>query len=220
MDIALARRQRRRTWILGGILLIVPALIDIILQITTGARLGWISGLLFLLAVIVFTVGIGSAGSITARRPLGTTSALVFAVLLAAGSLIPMLFLLASPPASGDVQEMVARGATLGLSSLAIGVVALVFGIIAVVQIGRAGVVPRPWCWAPLWVLLVDVLNSVIAMILPALLVTSGLPFLQIQNLITAAIAGVAEIVLGIVAIVLGVRAARSDAPDVALAGA
>jgi hypothetical protein len=211
VDTAVAHRQRRITWILGGILLIVPALIDIVLQAAAGVRLGWISGLIFLLTVIVFTVGVGPIGSVTARRPLGTISALVFAVLLAAGALLPALFPPAAPASSGDEAQVVARGAMLALSSLGITVVALVFGIIAAVQIGRAGVVPRPWCWAPLWVLLAGVLSSLLGMLLPMLLVTSGLLVPQIPNLVSAVVLGAAVIFLGVVAIMLAVREGRAQ---------
>lgn len=205
MDTALARRQRRSTWILGGILLIVPALIDIILRTSLGAAVGWGSRLIFLLAVIIFTVGIGPAGSVTARRPLGTVSALVFGALLAAGGLLPLLPALARP-ASGDVQAMVAAATTVALSSLAIVLVALVFGVIAAVQIARAGVVPAPWRWAPLWALGAGVIGSLVGMLLPVFLITSGLPVAETANLVMAGISGAAEIFLGIVAIALGIR--------------
>ena len=105
-------RQRRSTWVLGGILLIIAALVDVVLRVTALVGSGWIPGLIFLLAVIVFVAGIGSAGSVTARRPFGTISALVFAVAVPLSSLPYLLF----PPmivVQGDMKEELVRSTML-----------------------------------------------------------------------------------------------------------
>ena len=143
------RADSRLAWTIGGALLLVSPVLSlgnpsIGSQIPAG---GYIAPLCFAAATVLFAFGIRGSGSVTARRPLGT-AALVFlgvwtlvTATLLGGPLMSTLY-----TALGGVEW------TLTLSYANV-VIQFVGALIAVIQIGRAGVVPRPWNWAPTWAL-------------------------------------------------------------------
>jgi len=134
----------RRSWIVGGALMVGSLAVGYVLPqlqvVAADVPLGlavWGAG------VIVLAVG---AHSITARRPLGTAALLALAV-WAVGS--------------RWVSSLVGRGST-AAGEVPSGLVALTYvedfvgfliACIAVIQVARIEVVPRPWRWAPTWVL-------------------------------------------------------------------
>src|SRR5690606_22695678 len=65
-------------------------------------------------------------------------------------------------PMEVSFDDPAARGGYFQLVNL-VGItteaVSLALAIVAVVQIGRTGVVPQPWAWAPLWALAVVVVS-------------------------------------------------------------
>jgi len=141
--------RARRAWLIGGVLFIAATVLGLVLS---PVGLGIIGDVVFAAAVLVFAFGIRGAGSVTARRPLGTTALTVLAVWTVVGSaLITMLVTggfgleVVTDNGSATAPFLVANYVDIGVQFVA--------SLIAVVQIGRAGVVPRPWNWAPAWAL-------------------------------------------------------------------
>lgn len=128
----------------GGALLIASVLFDVVTQSTAlligGMNLvGTVS---FSGALLVFAFGVRGSGSVTARRPLGSAALTLLAVwVLLVPALDRVIF-----SADSSFQAMQQFGYVDSL-------VRFVAALVAVSQIGRAGVVPRPWNWAPAWVL-------------------------------------------------------------------
>lgn len=132
----------RRAWLVGGVLLIASAILPGVLQ-----PLGWLlpgfgfmeAGLLAA-SFLVFAFGFRRQGSVTALRPLGTTALACLAATIVATSVVSSLLADQHP----SLQMAVANAFTLIQAALA---------MVAVLQIGRGGVVPAPWNWAPAWCL-------------------------------------------------------------------
>ncbi|MFE6996837.1 hypothetical protein ACFVAE_12815 [Microbacterium sp. NPDC057659] len=188
--------QRRRTWMIGGILLLAPVLLDMIAGMP-GAWPGVLSGPLFAAALVIFAIGLGRGGSVTARRPLGTGTLIGFAIWNLAWPWV--MHLIADP---GIVDGVVADDyyATMQMLATSGQVVSLILAIIVVTQIGRVRVVPRPWNWAPLWALVAVVVGQVlqrllVAADLTALLMMIG-PFYSLIAVLPTAFLGVLAIVL------------------------
>jgi hypothetical protein len=144
-----AATDARRAWVSGGVLLIAatvfgPIFQPVASQIPGGAI---IATALFSASMLVFAFGIRGSGSVTARRPLGTTAlaALAIWVLLIWGLQSALLS-----------SNFVLSDSTMN-SLLAFGyvdsIVRFVAALVAVIQIARARVVPHPWNWAPTWAL-------------------------------------------------------------------
>jgi len=136
--------DRRRAWLLGGSLLLASTIVDFVVRPWLFAMpgSGLVGDILYALALLVFAFGLRGQGSITARRPLGTTALVVLAVWSFVHEVVFGLMPI-DPSNMGPAQVL---GATLSLLQGAIA-------LIAVVQIGRAHAVQRPWNWAPAWAL-------------------------------------------------------------------
>lgn len=143
------RPARVSAWTLGGALLIASAVIGFV-----GAGPGagpWArlaSAVVFAAAVTTLALGLPNGGSVTRRRPLGTAALLVLAGATVVSAVLWML-------ASGWVQAPGQRPAAAVMSAAFVVDLAVraASALVAAVQIGRAGVVPPPWNWAPAWVL-------------------------------------------------------------------
>lgn len=197
---------------LGGGLLAASALLGLALR----SSFLFVPGVLFLADVlfaagaVLFAVGLGRAGSVTGRRPLGTVAIIALAVWLLIALplqelLVPMEVSFDDPAARGGYFQLVnAVGITAEAVSLALA-------IIAVVQIGRAGVVPKPWAWAPLWALCaVVVARTVLSGMVP-------IPELADDQEALNALFGLAGLVvagsvafLGVLAMILAVSPGKS----------
>src|SRR6187431_314560 len=70
--------RARRAWLVGGVLLIAATVLGLVLS-----PIG-----LGIVGDVVFAFGIRGAGSVTARRPLGTTALTVLAVWAVVGSVL------------------------------------------------------------------------------------------------------------------------------------
>lgn len=197
-------RQRRRTWMLGGALFAASALIGLALRsVLLQSQL--VPDLLFVAGVVVFAIGLGRAGSVTARRPLGTTALVALAVWLLVASPLQQLLL----PMAVTFDDADGRGyfQLINMVGMTIQVVALALAIIAVVQIGRIGVVPKPWAWAPLWALgAVIVARTLLSGMLP-------MPALAYDQQALGVLFGLAGLLvaasiafLGVLAMILAVR--------------
>lgn len=195
----------------GGVLFLVSALLSGGMASMQALLPGLpfdISRVLFWVGAIIFAIGLGRAGSVTARRPLGTGAIIA----LAAWTLIvaPVAWILVV----SEQPTMAVEGGyptTVAVMGTAEQVVSLLLAIIAVVQIGRAAIVSNPWNWAPLWALLA----VVVAQLIPNLVATVGA--ITDQSLLAAlfAVIGIvssgAVAFLGVTAIVLAVRTASGE---------
>ena len=196
--------SRRRTWMTGGVLFVVSALLGLGMVTVPGLPFS-ISQLLFHAGAVVFAIGLGRAGSVTGRRPLGTGAIIALAV----WSLVvaPVAWMLVNSADPTDVGYL----STAAMVGTADQVVSLVLAIIAAVQIGRIAIVPRPWNWAPLWALGA----IVVAQLIPNLIAAAG--SISDQTLLGALFAVIsltaasAVAFLGVVALVLAVRPAPGE---------
>jgi hypothetical protein len=170
----------------GGAALIAAGLLYLLSRELLGLPLGdgmRITGdILHAGALLLLAIGLSKDASVVARRPLGVTALMLLAVwpLLAPG-----IQALIGPPA--DNLEVSTALSYVGI------LVPLAAAIIAVVQIGRAGTVPRGWRWVPLWVLVAQVALGVLGQ-----LVMMAVDPAQLQT-----IAGVAAL-LGLLSFVAG----------------
>ncbi|MFB7842911.1 hypothetical protein [Microbacterium sp. NPDC056052] len=203
--------QRRRTWVLGGALLAASAFA----VLATQGRLFVLSSLidpLFALGALVLAVGIGRAGSVTARRPLGTGAVIGLVVVIMSQ---PFVYSVLAPPPQREL-PLRNSASPLELVFPVTQSVMLLLAITAVVQIGRTGVVPRPWNWAPLWALVAVIL----ARALPVAPFWSPLlasrenvaPLFSVFDVLSL-LNPLAVAFLGIVAIVLGSRTEPGPVP-------
>ncbi|MBD7958143.1 hypothetical protein H9651_10880 [Microbacterium sp. Sa4CUA7] len=205
----------RKTWTLGGIGLVVCGVIGM-LQYSLpfgGAALTIVPDIVFAAAVLLFAIGLSARASVVARRPLGVAALVVVAlwpfVVRLAEQFLPSMD--AETFEAGMDAYRAAEGALTTVFYVDL-LVSFAAALIAVVQIARAGILPQPWRWAPLWAMLAAVAGAVIP---PLLLVAAGPQSGQ-------ALLGVATIVgslgflaktlgLGIIALVLASRVRTGD---------
>ncbi|MEV8271099.1 hypothetical protein AB0P19_12430 [Microbacterium oleivorans] len=149
-------RGRRLTWTIGGVGLIAAGVAGIL----QGAALGTpLTGTLALLvdilwaeSVLVFAIGSSSHDSVTARRPLGTIALILLALWSPAMRVIGLFQDPTNPT------PIVPWEVTI--------LVPLALSLVAVVQIARAGVVPRRWRWMPAIALGVQVASVALGQLL------------------------------------------------------
>lgn len=139
-------RAQRRTWTIGGVGLVVCGVFGMLQSALLGVPGGYVlaitADVVYAASVLLFAIGTTWEASVVARRPPGVTA-------LAVVALWPL------------VDQLVVRLLPQDVSSIGVfttyGYVALLVqtsaALLAATQIAGAGVVPRPWCWAPLWVL-------------------------------------------------------------------
>lgn len=193
-------RARRLTWVTGGILL----LLSVVIWFTARGELAGFAiakDAVFASAAVLFVIGVGRAGSVTALRPVSTVATLALAVTPFAQSL--WFGLVPESPGDPNAREDAwVLAAALYYGSLA------ALAIIAAVGIGRAGVLPSPWRWAPLWVVFWTPLAFVVG-----ITVSSSAPFGTAISRIAGHLVldgpAIGTVFLGIVALVLGIREQR-----------
>lgn len=183
----------QRTLRVGGVLLLVHAaaklLVATLVFSPVGSALGWIGTFAFSGALVVFAVGIGRA-SLVARRPLGTTALLVWA----AWPLVDSVFAALVPFETGN-----ALWAAWGYIAQ---VLPLLAAIVAVVQIGRAGVLHGGIRWAPLWALVGAVAASLVLYAAMAAYAGGGSDILDVGIAVQSLVFIAAPATLGILALV------------------
>ncbi len=190
---ACGEQMVRKTWIIGGALLIASGVLggQFLPMFFAGQSVGVA---LFAAAILIFAFGLRASESLTARRFLGT-AALVALALLAVVSAIMQHILFSQNDYLANIMTFVY------IDSFVRFIVALT----AVTQIARAGVIPRPWAWAPAWALLAVAL----------VWLTTQIPFGQAvaTDTVLAVNVGLVQLVtlgapvfLGILAIVLANR--------------
>lgn len=198
---------RRRTWMIGGGLLVASALLTLAMRGYILPMVTFVSvpDVLFAAGAVIFAIGIGRAGSVTARRPLGTAAIAGLAVWLLLSS--PLLSLLL-PVVQTDVDaaEMAELLWLSSMLSITSEVIALALALIGVMSIGRGGVVPRPWRWAPLWALLAVIVVRVLRSGFLSGDYGLGQETLVLLDGIGALIEAVAVGLLGVLAMILAAR--------------
>ena len=153
----------RRTLVVGGALLIASAVLGfagpsmLSMTMVLNTVVFWGGTLAFSAALVVYAVGLGRAGSIVARRPLGVGAM----VLLAARPLVERNLTLLYPVSEESSEFYL----TWGWISVAVRLAA---ASVIVVQIARAGVIRGRLRWAPLWALVAVVAPQVVAQLLVA----------------------------------------------------
>jgi len=156
-----------------------------------------IGDVIYAAAVLLLAIGLSREGSVVARKPLGLAAMVVVAVWPLTAFVLTSL-LTVQEPVGGDGWMI------FGYFALAVPVCA---GLVAAVQIARAGVVPSPWRWAPLWVLGLQAAAWAIPNIA---IVTVGSAGIQGLANILAMLGWLAFLAgtlgLGILALVIGVR--------------
>ncbi len=140
-------RGRRLTWTVGGVGLIGCGVAGILLSATLGSPLtevlSVVVDILWAAAVLVLAVGSSPRDSVVGRRPLGAITLGLVAVWPLAMRVVGLF----------DDQD----DATPLIPWEVMTFVPLALSLVAVVQIGRAGIAPRPWRWAPAVALAVSV---------------------------------------------------------------
>ena len=204
-----ALSDARHAWVIGGALLMGSVVVSAPLSPYFGG--GVIKAALFAAALVVFAFGIRGSGSVTARRPLGTTALVVLAAWVLLRSVVWGL------PWVNAVETDVLTDV-----GYVDSVVQLAAALVAVVQIGRAGVVPRPWRWSPAWVLGAVVVPSLLGLLLFAVGGLQEQSQALTLTMFVSALDGLARTVgpvfLGVLAIVLGDRLGRAQVAPVQVA--
>jgi hypothetical protein len=185
---------------LGGIGLIVCGVLGMLQssvpEMSRGPALAVVIGLVYAAAVLVFAIGTTPQASVVGRRPLGVTSIAILAVW-------PLVDIVATAFLPQDGTSLGAW-TTYGYVTLLVQTSA---ALVAAMQIARAGIVPAPWRWAPLWVLGFQAF----AWAVPQIVVVSVGP-VEIQRwadlyMLLGAVAGlVGTLGLGILALVLAAQ--------------
>ncbi|WP_129586626.1 hypothetical protein [Microterricola viridarii] len=197
----------RRAWTIGGALLIAATLFSLAWWpvLLPGEAIGPISTAAHALALLIFTFGLGGTGSVTARRPLGTAALAAFAVLLVASQLFWSTL--------GTGNDLAGLWMELRLVD---SFVQFVVAAIAVILIARAGVVPQPWNWAPGWVLAALAAVWLLSQLIRVNIGAGRGPNPDAQTIalmlssLDTLLRAVGPVFLGVIAIVLGDRSART----------
>lgn len=163
-----------------------------------------LSTLLMVVSMIMFAIGADRSTSVTARRPFGTAALIGLAVWTAVGT-----------PVLGALDTMPGRGSMIGVGYVDL-IVTFVLAAIATTQVARAGIVPRPWNLAPLWVLVAAASVRVVQLVVVVAAGPDASRFAPFLSTLDGLGGVVAPVFLGIVAIVLasrdaGVAAARRE---------
>lgn len=196
-------RSRRRTWVTGGALLLLTALVGFVARFDLAQFHYW-NDVFWAVGVLVLVIGFGRAGSITARRPLATiVTVLQLAVAnpLAAGYLSGLV---PSDPGNPYAEEDAQNAVMFPYFA-----VVFVLTVAAVILIGFAKALPRPWSWAPAWALAASIVSGA------ALSVYSmGGGTFGVVTRVLYEVPGVGIALLGVLAIVLGFGATRTARPS------
>ena len=140
-------QRRRRSWVIGGTALIVCGVLSMLSSSflgTPAVRAIAIAGdVAWAVGVLSFAIGLAREQSLVARKPLGTVALVIVALWPVTSSAIGAVL-------ESQRTTDPAVWSVLGYVGIVVPIAA---GLIATVQIGRIGVAPHPWRWAPLWVL-------------------------------------------------------------------
>ena len=166
---------------------------------------------LFSAALLVFAFGVRGAGSVTARRPVGTIALALLALWLLLGSVLYGVI--------GDVFSNDPTPTVLMSFAYADTFVQFALALVAVMQIARLGAVPAPWNWVPAGVVAALTVTWLLLQVLGGGSATTYGP-----NLVTWLLMGLdglarigGTVLLGVIAIVLADRVNRRATTGVPL---
>jgi hypothetical protein len=188
-------------WLWGGGLLVGSVVLQVGASPTVLGSVGgyvaltWAGRLVFAAALVIFAVGLRGRDSLVARRLPGLLSLLV----LAGEPLIVGLVQLVVPVTVSDT----AAASALGYVDLTVWVAA---AILSVVEIGRAGVLPRLWAWAPAVGLAVVVGIFALVQVVGVALGERAMPDVALLLALGGFVTVLVPLTLGILAIALGAR--------------
>lgn len=189
---------------LGGIGLIVCGVLGMLqssAHFIPGAQWLSIAGdVVYAASVLLFAVGLTREASVVARKPLGVTAMVVVAVW-------PLVNVVIVQAISAGITQEIQDFTVVTTYSYVALIVSVGSALVAAVQIARAGTVPSPWRWAPLWVLGAQ---AVMWAIPQAMLATAGTVDVQstagLLNLLGTLSSLAGTLGLGILALVLASR--------------
>jgi hypothetical protein len=205
-------RPVRLTWTIGGIALIVAGVVGMLGNTTPAwTSLALMIEVVWAAAVLLFAIGLSREASVVARRPLGLGALVVLALWPLTVRVIDAVL-----PASSSA--MLVDPLRMGLTYTSL-LIMLAAALLASVQIARSDVLPRPWRWAPLWALGVDVIGGA----LPYLIFMLASPaqstdLLALVNIVAQLGFLARTLGLGILAVVLAARL-RPGSVDVLRSG-
>lgn len=190
----------RNVWIFAGALLTASGLLGIaqspLIAGAVGLTPGGLTPLVILLVGgggMLFALGFRGEGSVTARRPLGTTAIILLVAILPFVRLFVWDAVPAAVYASGWLYVYT------GIDLL----VELALALLAAIAIARAGVVPAPWCRLPLWAVGVSAAAEVVRVLVGIL--GDGV-FMDVVGGTARMVPALATALLGILAILLVAR--------------
>ncbi|KZE89167.1 hypothetical protein [Microbacterium sp. TNHR37B] len=203
-------------WVWAGALLVASAVLPFVLSAGIGldvpvlrSTVGILGELAFAAAMVLFAWGWRGRGSVVAGRRAGV-------IALTALAVVPLAMWLASGLADLTLGPLTTTDDARVWWGDAYQVLWIGAAALAVAEIWRAGVVPRPWNRVPAWGLLVVVGVGAITQIASVSLVNAGagdqLALITLWQLSSLAMF-VVPLGLGIAAIVLGLR--RTPPPTV-----
>lgn len=181
----------------GGALLLLSAIVGLAARgplVSISPARDW----LFAAAGIVFAIGLGRAGSVTGRRLVGTVST----ILLVVAPLSQSFWFTLLPADDGDPNA--AEDAWVLLATTYYGIIAAL-AVVSVVAIGLARILPSPWRWAPLWVVIWTPVTFGIGLTIFSSPAPPSLASVGASFSVYAPAAGIAF--LGVLGLVLGFRA-------------
>jgi len=194
-------------WIWGGALLaasaVVPTSARAVAPAGVGVGIGIVTAVLFAASLVVFAFGLRGEGSLVARRPGGVAALLVLAV-------VPPVIELLTPPAV--TAEQVSQLQVVWYIQLAVSAAA---ALTAVMAVGRSGVLPHPWRWAPAWGLAIVAVATALPQV--AVVATNGRDLEALMGLFTLTSLAILAVplALGILAMVLGARGVAAPSPQI-----
>lgn len=191
-------RARQRTWVVGGIMVLLAALVGFVARFQL-AEFHHAKDVLWAAGALVLVIGLGRAGSITGRRPLATSVAAGQVLLASPPVAIYLSGLVPHDPSNPHAEED-AWGSVMFPYFAAVALVT----VVAVLLIGFADALPRPWSWAPAWVTALSALSSAASILFFARNEAS-----DIASRVLYEVPGVGMASLGVLAILLGARATR-----------
>ncbi len=155
-----------------------------------------VTGVIYAAAVLLFAIGTSAHGSVVARRPLGVVTMAIVAVWPLVDTAANLVF----------SQDESTFGAWTTYAYVAL-VVQTGAALVAATQIGRAGVVPAPWCWAPLVILGFQAFAWAVPQIVFVSLGSDAIANLADLYVLMSTLAGLAGTLgLGILALVLAAQ--------------
>lgn len=205
-------------WVWGGGLLIASAVVPLIGYSSAAGpaasnTASWVGMLAFSAAMLLFAFGWRRRGSVVAGRTAGVIALIVLALATPAYAAVTSILLSASGESALEDPGVYSLLYYIDLTVRAGA------GALAAVAVGRARVVPPPWCWAPAWGLAALVGTGVLVQVTAVAMggregaAQTLLALVEVSSIVSILV----PLLLGVLAIVLGVRGGSDEAPRAAV---